>query len=67
MSEEHGTIVQPGDRPIIVLGMTQADTLVVLENGAAKDNNISDLFMTTVQLAEGSKSVKKQIGLGRTK
>ena len=66
MSEEHGTIVQPGDRPI-VLGMTRADTLVVLENGAVKDNNISDLFMATVQLAEGSKPVKRQIGLRRTK
>ena len=47
MSEEHGTIVQPGDRTS-VLGMTRADTLVVLENGAVKDNNISDFFMTTV-------------------
>ena len=50
MSEEHGTIVQPGDRPI-VLGMTHADTLVMLENGAVKDNNTSDLFMTTIQFA----------------
>ena len=66
MSEEHGTIVQPGDRPI-VLGMTQADTLVVLENGAVKENNISDFLITTVELAEGSKPVKKQIGLRRTK
>ena len=66
MSKEHGTIVQPGDRPI-VLGMTRADTVVVLENGAVKNNNISELFMTTVQLAEGSKSVKKQFGLRRTK
>ena len=66
MSEDHGTIIQPGDRPI-VLGMTQADTLVVFENGAVKDNNISDLFMATVQLAEGSKPVNTQIGLRITK
>ena len=39
MSEEHGTIVQPGDPPIM-LRVKQGDTVVVFEHETVEDKQV---------------------------
>ena len=53
MSEDHGVIVQPNEKPIF-LGVTPGDTVVVFEREEVVDNSASDWFMATVLFVEGS-------------
>ena len=53
MSEDHGSIIQPNEKPIF-LGVTPEDTVVVFEREAVVDSRVSDWFMATVLLVEGS-------------
>mgnify|MGYP005649640867 CR=1 FL=1 len=53
MSEDHGTIVQPSEKPIF-LGVATGDIVVVFEREAVVDSSVSDWFMATVLFVEGS-------------
>ena len=53
MSEDHGIVVQPNEKPIF-LGVTPGDTVVVFERKAVVDSSFSDWFMATVLFIEGS-------------
>ena len=53
MSEDHGIVVQPNEKPIF-LGVTPGDTVVVFEREAVVDSSVSDWFMATVLFVEGS-------------
>ena len=53
MSEDHGTIIQPNEKPIF-LGVTPGDTVVVFESETVVDCSISDWFMASVLFVEGS-------------
>ena len=53
MSEDHGTIAQPDEKPIF-LGVMPGDTVVVFERENVVDSSVSDWFMATVLFVEGS-------------
>ena len=53
MSEDHGVIVQPNEKPIF-LGVTPGDTVVVFDREVVVDSSASDWFMATVLFVEGS-------------
>ena len=53
MSEDHGIVVQPNEKPIF-LGVTPGDTVVVFEGEDAVDSSVSKWFMATVLFVEGS-------------
>ena len=53
MSEDHGTIIQPNEKPLF-LGVTPGDTVVVFERETVVDSCVSDWFMATVLFVEGS-------------
>ena len=53
MSEDHGIIVQPNEKPLF-LGVTRGDTVVVFERETVVDSSASDWYMATVLFVEGS-------------
>ena len=53
MSEDHGVIVQPKEKPLF-LGVTPGDTVVVFEREDVVDSSASDWYMATVLFVEGS-------------
>ena len=53
MSEDHGVIVQPKEKPLF-LGVMPGDTVVVFEREEVVDSSASDWFMATVLFVEGS-------------
>ena len=58
MSEDHGIVVQPNEKPLF-LGVTPGDTVVVFERKAVTDSSVSDWFMATVVFVEGSARARK--------
>ena len=53
MSEDHGTVAQPSERPVF-LGVTPGDTVVVFKREKLVDSDYPDWFMATVLFVEGS-------------
>ena len=53
MSEDHGIIVQPNEKPIF-LGVTPGDTVVVFERETVVESSASIWFIATVLFVEGS-------------
>ena len=53
MSEDHGTIAQPNEKPVF-LAVTPGDTVVVFERETVVGSSVSDWFMATVLFVEGS-------------
>ena len=53
MSEDHGNIVQPKEKPIF-LGVTPGDTVVVFERETVVNSSVADWFIATVLFVEGS-------------
>ena len=53
MSEDHGIVVQPNERPVF-LGVTPGDTVVVFEREDVVDSSVADWFMAIVLFVEGS-------------